>query len=288
MEADVSQKNTESVEEKLVKGLRPVLAGQPLPLQKVGKNAGIFPAGAAGKTLAQEALARRLVRECPGAPPKTKGAKPFYQITGEGQQFVLDQDSPKEILQGLQAAIGQLAGQLSRNNEPPPAQEERVLDELRDVVATHFNGIQETLQKAAEESRRLSQAHAQKIDHLQQTLGLVEKALGQAREARPQSPAPGTTPPHPRENSWVQEIEPYLRSRYESGTPGDCPLPELYNFLHKQYPALTIGPYHDVLRQLHDEGRIRLSGWTGPLEDIPHPNLAMFLSHRVMYYARLP
>jgi hypothetical protein len=68
---------------------------------------------------------------------------------------------------------------------------------------------------------------------------------------------------------------------------GDCPLPELLRHLRELLPRLTIGQFHDALRQLHDAGVIRLQPWSGPLYQIPEPALALLAGHQVAYYATL-
>jgi hypothetical protein len=246
---DVGKKSI-SLDEQLVEVLRPALAGQLMPLYKSGKHPGIFPGGAGGKKLAEEALKRGFVHssEAPAAAgKKTKKVALNGRITPLGQQLVLDHDSPK-----------------------------KVLEELREVM-----------RQAAEESRRAAHASLRKVEELQQTFQMVTQAVERAsQQAPPRLPAAPVA--EPTNNTWIPEIESYLRARWEKGTAGDCPLPELYGYLRQRHSELTIGDYQDAMRQLHDQGRIRLSGWSGPLDGIPNPDLAMFVAHMVMYYARLP
>jgi hypothetical protein len=70
-----------------------------------------------------------------------------------------------------------------------------------------------------------------------------------------------------------------------SGATGDCSLPELYRRVHPAAPSLTIGHFHDNLRRLHEEERIYLHPWTGPLYEIPEPPYALLVGHEVAYYA---
>jgi hypothetical protein len=65
-----------------------------------------------------------------------------------------------------------------------------------------------------------------------------------------------------------------------------CDFSELYDALDRSHPTLTIGVFHDTLRALDDANRIRLSGWSRMLDDMPRPELALFVSHKVMYYAQ--
>jgi hypothetical protein len=76
-----------------------------------------------------------------------------------------------------------------------------------------------------------------------------------------------------------------LARRQAAQTDGDCPLPELYRQARQTAPALTIGGFHDALRQLHDAARIELHPWTGPLYAIPEPPYALLIGHTIAYYA---
>jgi hypothetical protein len=66
---------------------------------------------------------------------------------------------------------------------------------------------------------------------------------------------------------------------------GDCPLPELYRRLRADHPTLTIGKFHDGLRDLHDREQVYLHPWTGPLYAMPEPAFALMVGHEVAYYA---
>ncbi len=65
----------------------------------------------------------------------------------------------------------------------------------------------------------------------------------------------------------------------------DCPLAELYRSAKQAAPSLTVGQFHDGLRQLHDQGQVYLHPWTGPLYEIPQPAIALLVGHAVAYYA---
>ena len=67
------------------------------------------------------------------------------------------------------------------------------------------------------------------------------------------------------------------------GAQADCPLPELY----RKLDGVSIGQFHDALRQLHDDHQIYLHPWTGPLYALPEPALALLVGHEVAYYASI-
>src|SRR5260370_507805 len=66
---------------------------------------------------------------------------------------------------------------------------------------------------------------------------------------------------------------------------GDCPLPELFRRLNDSHRDLSIGVFHDGLRQLHEQHRVYLHPWTGPLYELPEPPFALLIGHEIAYYA---
>ncbi len=65
----------------------------------------------------------------------------------------------------------------------------------------------------------------------------------------------------------------------------DCPLPELYRGVCRRGEPPSLGQFHDVLRELHQQGAIHLHPWTGPLYSLPEPAYALLVGHGVAYYA---
>ncbi|MSR30373.1 MAG: hypothetical protein EXR99_02595 [Gemmataceae bacterium] len=66
---------------------------------------------------------------------------------------------------------------------------------------------------------------------------------------------------------------------------GDFPLDRLFQIIRDRFPGLPIGAFHDALRQLAREKFIELHPWTGPLYQIPSPELALLTGHEIAYYA---
>jgi hypothetical protein len=93
--------------------------------------------------------------------------------------------------------------------------------------------------------------------------------------------------PAPARSDWQAAALEHLERWQSAGASEDCSLPELYRDLRQTHPTLTIGQYHDGLRQLHDQAKIYLHPWTGPLCDLPHPALALLVGHVIAYYASL-
>ena len=57
--------------------------------------------------------------------------------------------------------------------------------------------------------------------------------------------------------------------------------------MYRTAPSLTIGRFHDTLRQLHEEEKVYLHPWSGPLYEIPEPPYAVLIGHEVAYYASI-
>lgn len=73
-----------------------------------------------------------------------------------------------------------------------------------------------------------------------------------------------------------------------SGAQDDCPLSELFRHVAASFTTdLTIGQFHDVMRQLHDSHQVYLHPWTGPLYEIPEPSYSLLVGHEIAYYASL-
>lgn len=79
----------------------------------------------------------------------------------------------------------------------------------------------------------------------------------------------------------------FLAHWQASGASEDCPLPELFSQVRQAVPQLSIGQFHDALRRLHEQERIYLHPWTGPLYDLPEPACALLVGHEVAYYVSL-
>jgi hypothetical protein len=109
----------------------------------------------------------------------------------------------------------------------------------------------------------------------------AEKVLQQLH--RPGGTTAATTPASSNgSETWLAEVLAYLAERQ---APGDCPLPELYRRAVQAAPNLSIGHFHDGLRRLHEQERIYLHPWTGPLYDLPEPPYALLVGHEIAYYA---
>jgi hypothetical protein len=224
-------------------------AGTPLHGGKAAP--GLFPATAVGRQAAQRCRDEGflcLLDEPPPASPKAALQPQRWAITDKGLAFLLAQVSPRPVLEDLVRALEARQGQL---------------EELLALV------------RRAQADVEVMRASVEKV--------LAHVCAGMAPAAQPNrlntlfQSFRGATMPH----AVLGEL-----SRWApSGASEDCPLPDLFRLLQGQVPELTLGAFHDALRQLHEAGQIYLHPWTGPLYDVPEPACALLVGHMVAYYA---
>jgi hypothetical protein len=218
-----------------------------LPLHGTRKQAGLFTAGANAKQAAQRCLEEGYLRLL-HRQSKGRSVQEFCGLTEKGLAFVLSQVSPKQALE-------QLVQTLQARHT--------LVAELVTVVQQWQSGL----------------------GALQ---GVVEKVLRQIQSGPAPTLSAAAVGPAPSTNGSQTSTVDLLACLHQwqtSGAPGDCPLPELYRRLKPAAPALTIGQYHDSLRHLHEQEKIYLHPWSGPLYEIPEPAYALLVGHEIAYYA---
>jgi hypothetical protein len=112
---------------------------------------------------------------------------------------------------------------------------------------------------------------------------------GDRLPSEPMAPRPGGSPRRSPTAEHVADLHRAIVSRLDrwqaSGASEDYPVAQLFRHLQEAIPGLTIGRFHDALRDLHDAERIYLHPWTGPLHDLPEPAFALLVGHLIAYYA---
>ena len=218
-------------------------------------EAGLFPATAASKPAAKKALDDGLLMILRTV-PQGKGSAEYCTTSPKGLAYLMEQASPKQVLEDFV----------------------RVLEERRGEVQTLLKSVDRMATSLAGMNER------------------IQSVLPQVASSR--LPVPVEVPAWDRSGNvalmpsvWdVNEVAERLVTRLadwasRGGVARDCPLPELYRSLSTFDPAPTIGLFHDALRQLHDDRRIYVHPYTGPLYTLPEPAFALMIGHEVGYYA---
>ncbi len=220
-----------------------------LPLHG-GRLSGLFTNSITAKNAAQFCKAEGYLQVL-RTEPRGRGVREICAITEKGLDYLLHQVSPKHVL-----------GDLVRALHSQQAQVGELLTNVRQLQA-NIDSFKSFVDRYMNQGDRN---------------GYLRFAATGGSESL--DPAGAKRKPSKHEADLRESILSHLAQWQESG---DCPLPDLYGSIH--HDCLTIGQFHDELRQLHKEELIYLHPWTGPLSEIPEPALALLAGHGIAYYA---
>jgi hypothetical protein len=225
------------------------------------KLSALFSASAPAKKAAQhckdEGFLRVLRTESRG-----KRSREFCAITEKGLAYLLSQVSPKQVLEDFvrtlhshQAQVGELLANARR-------------------WQVDFDALKATAEKVLMKVNSGPWA----VDSVN---GKAGGCSGTGSGAQPRSDSDLSTPLGP------LFLLKHLQQWHDSGASGDCPLPELFRRTHQHGGPFSIGQFHDELRRLHEQERIYLHPWTGPLHEIPEPAYVLLVGHEIAYYGSI-
>jgi hypothetical protein len=89
--------------------------------------------------------------------------------------------------------------------------------------------------------------------------------------------------PKPKAN-WRDEALRYLHAYQDKHVQAFCSLPDLYLNVVQKY-GVSIGLFHDGLRELVQGGRMRLHPFSGPRSALERDEYALVMNREIMYYA---
>lgn len=261
----------DAVQTQVIEGLNRAAAEPGGPPLFAGKgSAGLFANSAAGRQAAQFCKDQGLLRV---VRTETRGKSPveFCTITDKGMSFLLDSTNPRGVLEAMLRALdARRADQAELLDRARRTQ--AILEEMQASVARVLVHVAKTCEDEAPAEP--------------QTFG----KLGVPARQEPRPPETSTASddlcPAPLAAIRAAIME-HLERWRDSGSLDDCPLPELFHRLDKSVRGLSIGSFHDALRELHDQERVFLHPWTGPLYELPEPALALLAGHEIAYYASL-
>jgi hypothetical protein len=240
-----------------------------LPLHASKADPGLFPASAAAKPAAQKCLQEGLIHVV-RTDLKGKQSRDLYAATDKGLQFLIDHGSPKQVLDDFV----------------------RVLEE-RQAEVSDLLAAAKRMAAGLEGMKRVAEAVLPRVEMT--SLPSPQPPVRRDQRERAGLPAPagrGEDRTALLEPVTTTELAELVLTRLHdwaatAGVPRDCPLPELFASLSTLDPAPTVGQFHDALRRLHDDRRVYLHPWTGPLYALPDPAAALLVGHEVAFYASL-
>jgi hypothetical protein len=218
-----------------------------VPLHGGKTTPGLFPTTALGKQTAQRCCDEGYLQPVHG-PARNGRSTPICTITERGLAYLVGSASPRQVLEDLVRIVEEREGQINQ-----------LLDMARSAQAS-LEAIRRTI------TPFLGRVHA--------PLGDLKALFAEFRQDKTSSSPIDPTP----------FILSCLTRWSQAGGQDDCPLPDLYRQLQADCPALTIGQFHDALRQLHASGQVWLHPWTGPMYEVPEPSFALLVGHEIAYY----
>lgn len=223
---------------------------------------GLFPSSALAKAAAERAKSDgylQVVR----TEAKGKLAREICVLTDKGRQFLIWQSNPREVLEDLVRVLESRQTDASALTESARTMHESLIG-LRSI-------IEQVLPRLTEQPSTAFNGNGHPGAYMNGSATLLAKA--------PQSTIAT--------DALIADVKAKLAEWHAAaGASEDCPLPELYRRLDST-GAVSIGQFHDGLRQLHDDQMIYLHPWTGPLYALPEPAYALLVGHEIAYYASI-
>lgn len=282
--SDVADKLTQLITDALS---RAAADADGTPLIGTKADPGLFPATSPGRAASEKAISDGLLHVA-RTEQSGKTTRELYAATEKGLQFLLEQVSPKQVLEDFVRALERREGEVS----DLVAAAHRMVDTLsglKSAVALVLPRVQSVRIPGLEIADRLVQTFEPRI------LPMTRSArVHAADEGESSSGGVAVLDAATRDSCELEaeNLSAALLARLsdwsESATAGeDCPLPELYRSLSCRHEPPSIGEFHDCLRRLQAEHRIYLHPWTGPLYALPEPSFALLAGHNIAYYASI-
>jgi DNA-binding PadR family transcriptional regulator len=214
---------------------------------------GLFPSTTSAKVAADRARTDGLLQVIE-AEANGRKAREVVILTEKGREFLARQANPRQVIEDFvrvledrQAAVAELSATVTR-------------------MAAGLDAMRATVEQVIP---RLTDHHASN--------GTPMNAIF--------IPAPPVAPAA--SDALIADVKARLAEWHAaSGASQDCPLPALYRNLESKN-QVSVGLFHDALRQLHDDHQVYLHPWTGPLYALPEPAFALLVGHEVAYYASI-
>ncbi len=238
----------------------------PKPLFGTAKVPGFFKGAAqAVKAAGAQCEANGWVEPTGQSVGKGKTAKPLYRITPAGVREALEHGDVATLLHDLLDALDANRQELTKARD--------VAQRAADVVEAQKAVVQSLFYRVLPPDLDAVLAAAQ-----------GESGSESSKPAAPQAAGEAGSAPAPADNGWLDGAVDYLQRRSVKEAYGHCPLPELFRQVAE--PAgLTIGQFHDGVRRLVAQGRVRLHPFTGAAYQLQDEQYAIMAGQEIKYYA---
>lgn len=182
---------------------------------------------------------------------KGNSRKELYRITPTGIRAVLENSEPVKLLDTAVSSLQEGAGELKAIRGK--------IDQLSEAFLHHkqlVTALQERLRPP-------------------DVAGLLQTS---ARAGAATAPAS--------DSEWLAEAVRHLEEYQRRHPLGHCALPELFHRVAEPR-RLTIGQFHDGVRQLVEHGKVRLHPFTGAGYQLQEEQYALLAGQEIKYYAQL-
>ena len=191
---------------------------------------------------------------------KGKSRKELHRLTPEGIEHALSSGEQAELLEGILGALDQNCDRLE-GLQKQVTELNTQLQESDSLVENQKALVQKMIGKIVPPD----------IPHI------IQQALnGQGTASPPPGPSSDT--------SWHTTAVQIVREFQQKNPYRFCPLPELYRTLSTEHP-LTIGSFHDGLRELVQKQQLRLHPFTGSFSELVDEKYALLAAQEIKYYA---
>jgi hypothetical protein len=257
-----------SVEETAAAALAACLTDPtPRPLKGTKAKPGVFiGASVAVKNAIELCLDNRLVEATGEFQGKGKNAKELFRITPQGVEFALKHSQDATLLGNLVDAadsqtqrISGIFTELEATANRLDAQRDLLNQLLKRVVPPDLSAVLASQSKAA----------------------VVRQAEPSAAQANSNTRAN----PNAQTAAWLAKAVDVVQA-HKTQTRSFCPLHVLYSKLNPQY-EISLGQFHDGLRELVKQKRIILQPWTGPMYQLERDECALLMGQEIKFYADL-
>ncbi len=87
--------------------------------------------------------------------------------------------------------------------------------------------------------------------------------------------------------AWIDTVVEMVAAQKRANAFQSLTMKDVYAKLLAIVPTLTVGQYHDGMRELHKARRVRLAPYTQALATLPCPMTALYLDNEVKYYVQV-